>query len=652
MADSDRRYSHPFVANCYVAGHILCGAAIVVWSALHWSCPDPLRFIAYLVSALVGSTLKLRFPSVEGTQSVSFLFVFLAVLDGNLPNAVALGVSAVAVQCLWHAERRPRAVQMAFSLANGATAIWVTGFVYLLLRERVPAPFLLSVMALSYFVANTLAVAGVIALTESVSLAALAKADVWILPYYAGGVSAAWLVTTLPASLHWEVPIISLPLVYVVHRSYGLHVDQLEQAKKHVEEISGVHLRTIEALALAIDAKDHTTHGHLARVQIYAGALAQDLGLNACEQDALRTASVLHDIGKLAVPEQIICKPGKLTRAEFDKMKIHPVVGAEILSRVQFPYPVVPIVRSHHEKWDGSGYPDGLKGEEIPIGARILSVVDCLDALASDRQYRKALPLDEAMAKVAAEAGKSFDPTVVQVMQKRYRELESQAKALAAQERPAISREIPAVSSEIPAISREIRVERGAAPAAGFAAGMDRPDANLAATLDFPVVSTAIELTVEESLAVLAMRLQSAVPCDAIAFFENRDALLFPRFAGGTHGSALGDLRIPLGTGMVGWVAEHNEPIVNGNPLVEPGYTAGPQPNAGLQSALALPVASDDGAAGVWALYRQHPDAFTSSDLFTLAMRLEGKASPRENSRGPGEGCQSARRSPTAACAD
>ena len=138
--------------------------------------------------------------------------------------------------------------------------------------------------------------------------------------------------------------------------------------------------------------------------------------------EALRAAATLHDIGKLAVPELIISKPGKLTRAEFEKMKIHPVVGAEILERVNFPYPVVPIVRAHHERWDGNGYPFGLKGVEIPIGARILAAVDCLDALASDRQYRRALPLDEAMARVASEAETAFDPEVIGVLQKRYRE--------------------------------------------------------------------------------------------------------------------------------------------------------------------------------------------------------------------------------------
>jgi putative nucleotidyltransferase with HDIG domain len=186
--------------------------------------------------------------------------------------------------------------------------------------------------------------------------------------------------------------------------------------------------------------------------------LANDLGLKYEEKEALRAAALLHDIGKLAVPEHIISKPGKLTPEEFEKMKIHPIVGAEILEQVQFPYPVVPIVRSHHEKWDGSGYPDGLKGEEIPIGARILSAVDCLDALASDRQYRRALPLDKAMDHVAAEAEKAFDPKVVEVLRRRYVELEKMATQQPLEGRAKLS--------------TDVKVERGAAPATGFAEGV------------------------------------------------------------------------------------------------------------------------------------------------------------------------------------
>src|ERR1700674_3771786 len=229
----------------------------------------------------------------------------------------------------------------------------------------------------------------------------------------------------------------------------------MEQEKKHVEDVNALQLRTLEALALAIDAKDHTTHDHLQRVQLYAVEIGKDLGLSESGLDALRAAAMLHDIGKLAVPEHIISKPGKLSRAEFEKMKIHPVVGAEILERVRFPYPVVPIVRAHHEKWDGSGYPAGLKGAEIPIGARILSAVDYLDALASDRQYRRALPMNEVMQRLAAESGKSFDPKVVDILKKRYVSLEKMALAQFGREAN-------------PLLSTEVKIERGLAPAAGF----------------------------------------------------------------------------------------------------------------------------------------------------------------------------------------
>ena len=156
-----------------------------------------------------------------------------------------------------------------------------------------------------------------------------------------------------------------LPAVYVVYRSYRLYLAKLEDEKRHVEEVAGLHMRTIEALALAIEAKDHTTHAHLQRVRIYAVEVAKKLMLPEEQIEAIQAAALLHDIGKLAVPEHIISKPGKLSPEEFEKVKIHPVVGAEILERVNFPYPVVPIVRAHHEKWDGKGYPAGLKGERF-----------------------------------------------------------------------------------------------------------------------------------------------------------------------------------------------------------------------------------------------------------------------------------------------
>ncbi|MEZ5286349.1 MAG: HD domain-containing protein [Vicinamibacterales bacterium] len=175
-----------------------------------------------------------------------------------------------------------------------------------------------------------------------------------------------------------------------------------------------LHLSTIETLATAIDAKDQVTHGHIRRVQQHALGLARAMGISDSSQlSAIEAAALLHDLGKLTVPEHILNKPGKLTDGEFARMKLHAAVGADILSSIRFPYPVVPIVRHHHENWDGKGYPDGLRGTQIPLGARILSVVDCFDALTSDRPYRSRLPDAEAISILMARRGTMYDPLVV-----------------------------------------------------------------------------------------------------------------------------------------------------------------------------------------------------------------------------------------------
>ena len=201
-------------------------------------------------------------------------------------------------------------------------------------------------------------------------------------------------------------------------------------------------------------------------------------------------------------------------------MKIHPVVGAEILQRVRFPYPVVPIVRAHHEKWDGSGYPAGLKGTEIPIGARILSAVDFLDALASDRQYRRALPINEVMQRLGEESGKAFDPKVVDILKKRYVSLEKMALAQ-------FGREVN------PLLSTEVKVERGSAPAAGFEnisvkGGLGHEGTFLssiaaarqeAQTLFELSQDLGASLSLVETLSVFSVKLRSLVPYDAIAIY-------------------------------------------------------------------------------------------------------------------------------------
>ena len=185
---------------------------------------------------------------------------------------------------------------------------------------------------------NTFPVAAAIALTEEKSLRQIWRESYfWSFPYYLLGAGMAGAASAINRYLGWAWALLAVPVVYLIYRSYYLYLGRVEDDKKHAEEMASLHLRTIEALALAIEAKDHTTHDHLQRVQVYAIEVGKDLGLDEGRLEALRAAALLHDIGKLAVPEHIISKPGKLTREEFEKMKIHPVVGAEILERVRFP---------------------------------------------------------------------------------------------------------------------------------------------------------------------------------------------------------------------------------------------------------------------------------------------------------------------------
>jgi diguanylate cyclase (GGDEF)-like protein/putative nucleotidyltransferase with HDIG domain len=384
-------------------------------------------------------------------------------------------------------------------------------------------------------------------------------------------------------------------------------------------------MRTIEALALAIEAKDQTTHDHLQRVRIYALEVAKDLKVDREGMEALQAAALLHDIGKLAIPEHIISKPGRLTPEEFEKMKIHPLVGAEILERVQFPYPVVPIVRAHHEKFDGTGYPMGLRGAEIPIGARILAAVDFLDALASDRQYRRAMPLDEAMGILTEESGKAFDPEVVSVLQRRYVQLEKMVHARMYD----ISKQKSAVTEE-EREDKETPANPNIGPAAGFAIpGKPQPQersflSSIAAARQ--EAQTLFELSQElgaslslgETLSVFSVKLRHAMPYDAIAIYVRHGDELVPEYVNGDNFRLFASLRIPMGQGLSGWVAQNLKPILNGNPSVEPGYLNDASKYSTLTSALAVPLEGLQGVVGVVALYHAEKDFFTSDHLRIL----------------------------------
>src|SRR5215469_2386157 len=606
-------------AKVFISLVVVAGTGALLYGAIKPSSLNISKFICYLLVAVLASRLKVNLPGITGTMSVNFLFILLGVLELSFAETLVLGSAAILVQCFYR--DRPSAIQVTFNICASALSIAAAWTVYHIpwLQEAVGNHTILLVVAASvYFVANTGSIATVISLTEAKPLDRIwVECYFWSFPYYLVGAGIAGVVGWFNQSLQWQTSLLIVPVIYLIYRSYRLYLGKLEDEKRHVEEMANLHLRTIEALALAIEAKDHTTHDHLQRVRVYAVEVAKELGVSADEMEALQAAALLHDIGKLAVPEHIISKPGRLTPEEFEKMKIHPIVGAEILERVRFPYPVVPIVRAHHEKFDGTGYPYGLKGDEIPIGARILSAVDFLDALASDRQYRRAMKLEDVMKQLEKESGRSFDPRVVNVLRQRYQDLE---------------RLVEKRSKAMPwsKLSTDVKVERGEAPAAGFVATGQKSTqeatflASIAAarqeaqTLFELSQDLGASLSLDETLSVFSVKLKRLVPYDSVAIYVRRENQLVPEYVNGDNFRLFASLRIPLGQGLSGWVAQNRKPIINGNPSVEPGYLNDPTKFSTLRSALAIPLEGLAGVVGVLALYHAERDAFTSDHLRIL----------------------------------
>jgi len=578
-----------------------------------------LRFFVYLAAILLSSGMKVGLPKSEGTMSLNFPFILLGILQLSPLQAVCLAVCSVIAQCRIQVIRPFTLIQILFNVANVTTATVFAWFGYMgLLRLHWPLAPALAIAGIIYFFSNTIPLALVIGWDQKIDPFELWRRDFWwFLPFYIVGAILAAAAYLIGVSFGWMTSLLLIPMVYTIYRTYSSQMAFVRDREQHAKDTEALHLRTIEGLAMAIEAKDQNTHKHLLRVRVYVAELGKLMGLDESIMQALLIASYLHDIGKLAVPEYIINKPGKLTPEEFEKMKIHPVVGANILERVRFPYPVVPIVRSHHESWDGSGYPDGLKGEEIPIGARLLTAVDCFDALASERPYRRAMPLDEAMAFVKARAGIQFDPQVVELLGKNYLALEEMARQQIGHIEP---------------LKTNITIVRGAAPGAGFEPAQPQSESHGLSISAGQEAASLAELgrmldraaSAHEMNSVLSNRLQTLIPHDGFALHLRSGEFLLPQFIGGGSAKAFSMLQMPLGEGLSGWVAEHARPIVNGNPTVEPNYVSESGCFTAVSSALSVPFLDANGSVfGVITLYSAANAAFSKDHLrFLEAIEL------------------------------
>jgi diguanylate cyclase (GGDEF)-like protein/putative nucleotidyltransferase with HDIG domain len=600
------------VGRLYVWSIIVGGAAIVA-DSLYRMAVAPLHLQWFILAGLtlLSGSFTVRIPGISARFSVSETFVFAATLLFGPAAATIIVVLDTLVISLWL--RSVTSVRLLFNAAATSVAIWTAAtFFYWLSGIRplsvAPQKILALVpdilaMAAAYFLLNTWLIAWAVAFEKRTSaLRVWQNSFSWLsLNYFSGASVAALSMPYLGSDSDGgfiRIFGILLPLLLVSYITLRTALGRVNDANRHLSELNKLYLSTIETLAMAIDAKDQITHGHIRRVQTYAVGLAREMGVT---DDALikavEAAALLHDMGKLAVPEYILNKPGPLTPAEFDKMKLHASVGADILSAIDFPYPVVPIVRHHHECWDGSGYPDGLKGSDIPIGARILSVVDCFDALTSDRPYRPRLADRDAIRILVERRGTMYDPLIIDTFLRVYSEL-------------AVTNPARAHHSFAAITSASTTSRRPSAAA-------EEPLDDIAASSEemLTLFTLARELTGRMSIAdvgdVLLKRLRRLVPSSLCVFYsyDQEAADLVASHVFGEQGDSIQGIRIPLGERLSGWVGANRQSIRNSDPILDFGDTARAM-RPRLRSCLSTPLVVGDRLVGVLSLYAPGQDSF------------------------------------------
>ncbi|HEX7087313.1 MAG TPA: HD domain-containing phosphohydrolase [Vicinamibacterales bacterium] len=634
----------PLPARVFAIAVCLAGAGALLLQT------NPSEFTSYGLFAVLlgGAALSALFRvhqplSMQGaTMSPSFAFEFASLLLLGPGPTVLIAAVAAWVQCTVNVAERNPIHRTVFNMAAAALTAKTSGLVLFGLGGMLAfdAPGLAGLekpilgAAVTYFVMNTLLVSTAMALEANQPLPKIWNEHaVWsALSYIVGAAAASTAAVVLTGQQPWLTPLLLGP-VYLTFRTYRVYTERLEEERRRANEISSVHIATIEALALAIDAKDMAATSRIRRVQVHAVGVARAMGLPPAEIQAVRTAALLHDIGKLAVPEHILSKPGPLTAEEFERMRVHPTVGAEIIAGVPFPYPVAPIIAGHHERWDGKGYPAGLKGNDIPIGARILAVVDRFDALTSNRPSHRALSEAEAIEELQREAGQAFDPYVVDVFVERLPELEAEAQRLQIGPQRQLSfspqnatphtvlqlRGTPAEPQPMPTTQRVYQ------------------DIALAHREIYALYeiaqSMSTSLSVPDTMALISSKLTNLIPFSSCALFLHDEAsdTLRCRFATGVDAELLQSLAVKNGQGLVGWVGRNQRPLVNARPSAD-FEAGGVQTATSLQSALVCPLVLDEKLIGAIAVYDVEPGRYTDDHRRLLVRIAEQAAGVVNNS--------------------
>ena len=608
--------------RAYVLAVVAVGGGLILTSIIQLVLEATTPYwVIVAVLTLCSSPLSLRVPSLKASVTVTEPFVFAAaLLFGPAAATVIIALDGLFVT-VW--AKRRNLHRALFNIGEPAISVWLTAQLFYVVSGVQPlfgstvglGQLLVPVLLLttSYFLFNSVLSATAVWFETRMNPARFVRGQFLhtALNYFASCSFVVLLVLNLD-NLTFAAVGVFVPLLALSYASSRLSTARVEETNGHLSSLSQLYLSTIEALALAIDAKDQVTSGHIRRVQMHSVGLARELGITDHQEvNAIEAAALLHDLGKLAVPEHILNKPGKLTPVEFEQMKTHATIGADILATIDFPYPVEPIVRHHHEMWDGKGYPEGISGEAIPIGARILSVVDCFDALTSDRPYRRALTTDQAIAVIVERRGTQYDPRVVDtfvaVCDRLIDASADQARTDQESGREAEIREVIAsrLRAEVPAT---VTAEPDD-PAAGLDDRVWRPriDDEGCVLPTFQAISRYLETVVPGAVCVLYTH----------AAGEAR--LVASHVSSPEREFLLRDLSMPLGDRLTGWVGANRQTIVNSDPALDLGDMAEAW-NPRLRSCFAIPIVWDDTLLGVLSIHSPGQQGLGSRQRQTVTL--------------------------------
>ncbi len=626
---NDPRPSRSAEALSYIAASALAVLVLLRMSR----AGEPVNWTAFLIVLLlacIGTRIRVKLPGLERPVSLAFPFAFAAI-PAQPPWAAWLIVAGSELfehlsreggREGWARELRRAGYRAAVS-AIGVFAAW-RAYAALSTESAMLWPVAAALAAAAYFAVASALHSLRIGFSNGASpWKVWNRTWFWAAPIYLLapiGVFAAQLFSD--ARSGWDA-LMGAAIIAGAYWYLHSYFPRLQQHQHHVEQLAEVRQRALETLAVAIEAKDGSTAGHLQRVKLLASRLARKLGCNAEEVRTLQLAALLHDVGKVGVPDYILQKPSRLTDREFQEITAHASIGAGIVSAMEFPEPVDDVVLSHHEHWDGSGYPRGLSGEEIPRLARILTVVDCFDALVSDRPYRKALSIDKAVELLRNQSGKIFDPRILEAFLdqlpayadelraelEREAQLQQQAKPDGRTVRQTwIEKERDIVYS-----SRSISLQKLSR----------RPDHMVAFYQATNLLGADLhyERSMHEALSILAESCGAEI---AAVFLINPSKSVYTlQSAVGLPEHCLERLSIPEGRGLIGRAAQLRIPVIDDS---SPGADLDLHSARHFESArstMATPLLLEDRPVGMLVMCSRHASGFDQDQSLLLSLMSE-----------------------------